>query len=94
MRTGLVERTGRPGQRGAFFRIKTGTWSNLLKAKMEQLITFHELIERGMGIVAQKESVAYNRLREMHEVYGFFEREFPALFKRWEDFQKQNRKRS
>ncbi len=90
---GLIERAGRPGHRRDYFRIKTGTWSSILKAKMEELITFHDLIERGMDIVTQKEPVAYNRLREMHEFYEFFESQFPALFERWEDFQLQSKKR-
>lgn len=90
---GLIERAGRPGHRRDYFRIKTGTWSSILKAKMEELITLHDLIERGMDIVTQKEAVAYNRLREMHEFYEFFESRFPALFEQWENYQTQSRKR-
>jgi DNA-binding transcriptional regulator GbsR (MarR family) len=90
---GLIERAGRPGHRRDYFRIKTRTWSSILKAKMEELITFHDLIERGMEIVTQKDAVAYDRLRQMHEFYEFFENQFPALFERWEDYQKRSRKR-
>lgn len=90
---GLIERAGRPGHRRDYFRIKTGTWQSILKAKMGEIIAFHDLIERGMVLVTQKDAVPYRRLKEMHEFYEFFESQFPALFERWEDFQNQNKRK-
>ncbi|MBM4162538.1 MAG: MarR family transcriptional regulator [Ignavibacteria bacterium] len=87
---GLVERVGRPAERRDFFRVKSETWSSILNARLEQIIELHEFIERGMSLVTAKNPLAYNRLREMHEFYEFFEREFPALFERWEGYQKQS----
>ena len=88
----LIERAGRPGHRRDYFRVKPGTWSSILKAKMEEIILFHDLIERGMAIVTPKENLPFQRLREMHEFYEFFERQFPALFERWDDFRTQKKK--
>lgn len=89
----LIERAGRPGHRRDYFRVKPGTWSSILKSKMEELILLHDLIERGMAIVTPKDDLAYDRLREMHEFYEFFELQFPALFERWDDFQTQKKKK-
>jgi len=89
----LIERAGRPGHRRDYFRVKPGTWSSFLKAKMEEIILFHDLIERGMSIVTPREKLAYGRLREMHEFYEFFERQFPALFKQWDIYQSQQKKK-
>jgi DNA-binding transcriptional regulator GbsR (MarR family) len=83
---GLVERVGKPGERRDYFRIKAGTWSNILKSRMDQIIEFHDVIERGMALVTPKSDQAYRRLKEIHEFYLFFEREFPALFERWEQY--------
>ena len=90
---GLVDKLGRPGDRKDYFRIKPGTWTQILRAKMAQIIEFHDLIERGMTLVGSRDAIPYNRLREMHEVYSFFEREFPNLFDRWEQYQKQMSKK-
>jgi DNA-binding transcriptional regulator GbsR (MarR family) len=90
---GLLDRVGRTGERRDYFRIRPGTWSNILRARMEQLIEFHTLIERGMELVTPKNELPYKRLKEMHEFYEFFEHEFPALFERWEEYQKQSSRR-
>lgn len=85
---GLVDRVGRPGERRDYFRVRAETWSSILKARMHQLIELHDLIERGMELVPRDASGAYPRLRAMHEFYTFFEREFPSLFERWEQEQR------
>ena len=90
---GFIEKSGRPGHRKDYFRIRPGAWSSLLRAKMEELISFHDLIERGMRIVGQRDLVPYARLREMHKFYEFFESQFPALFERWEAFKSQSGKK-
>ncbi|MEK6756221.1 MAG: MarR family transcriptional regulator [Bacteroidota bacterium] len=90
---GLLDRVGRPAERRDYFRIRTGTWSNILRGRMGQIIEFHTLIERGMELVTPKNELPYKRLKEMHEFYEFFEHEFPALFERWEEYQKQSSRR-
>jgi DNA-binding transcriptional regulator GbsR (MarR family) len=90
---GFIEKSGRPGHRRDYFRIRPGAWSSLLRTKMEELISFHDLIERGMSIVTQRDLIPYTRLREMHKFYEFFESQFPALFERWEAFQSQSGKK-
>ncbi|MFH0990773.1 MAG: MarR family transcriptional regulator [bacterium] len=85
---GLVDRVGISGERKDYFRIRPGTMTNVIKAKMATIIEFHTVIEHGLSLVQQKNTVAYTRLKEMHEFYSFIEREFPSLFERWEEYQK------
>jgi len=86
---GLIDRVGRARERRDYFRVKPDPWSRILKARMGQIIEFHNLIERGLEILSPKEALAYNRLREMHEYYEFMEAEFTAMLERWEHGQKQ-----
>jgi DNA-binding transcriptional regulator GbsR (MarR family) len=88
----LVEKTSRRGERKDYFRIKPGMWSKILESRMAQLIEFHDLIEEGITLVGSGNPIPYHRLKEMHEFYSFFEKEFPNLFERWEQHQKQLKK--
>ena len=84
IRIGLIERVSLPGQRRDYFRIKLGASHQLLKDGMEQTVTFRRLMERGLELTQGKTSVNRQWLEEMHNMYAFLEREFPALVGRWE----------
>jgi len=90
---GMVDRVGRSGERIDYFRIKPDTWTRILKVRMGQIIEFHTMIERALEIVTPEDTGPYNRLREMHEFYEFFEHEFADLLDRWEDQRKQASKK-
>ncbi len=81
---GLIERTGLPGQRRDYFRIKAGTWDQKLKESLEQMTAFRQLTERGLELVKDADNSNRRWLEEMRDMYGFFERELPALLERWE----------
>ncbi len=88
IQSGLIDRVGRPGERKDYFRIKNDTWSRILKVRMAQIVDLHHAIEHGLEWVSPKETQPYRRLRDMHEFYEFFEREFQALLDRWEKHKK------
>jgi DNA-binding transcriptional regulator GbsR (MarR family) len=90
---GMVDRVGRSGERIDYFRTKPDTWTRILKVRMGQIIEFHTMIERALEIVTPEDTGPYNRLREMHEFYEFFEHEFADLLDRWEDQRKQASKK-
>jgi DNA-binding transcriptional regulator GbsR (MarR family) len=90
---GMVDRVGRSGERRDYFRIKPDTWTRVLKVRMGQIIDFHGMIERALEIVTPEDTGPYNRLREMHEFFGFFENEFADLLDRWEELKKQASKK-
>ena len=84
IRLGLIERMSLPGQRRHYFRIKPSASYQLLKDSLDQATAFRQLIERGLELIEGKTHLNRQWLEEMRDMYAFFEREFPALLKRWE----------
>jgi len=90
IRIGLIERISLPGQRHGYFRIKPSVWHQLLKDTVIQTTTFRQLMEKGLELLGDKAHANRKWLEEMRDMYAFFEREFPALFERWEQERKEN----
>jgi DNA-binding transcriptional regulator GbsR (MarR family) len=84
MNMGFVERIGLPRQRQSYFRIKPGVWSGLLRTHVGKVAAARALAARGIQMLKEEGTDADGRLREMHDLYGFLERELPALLVRWE----------
>jgi predicted transcriptional regulator len=81
---GLVERRARPGERRDYFRIKFGAWDELMHRELEALSTFRQMAERGLMIMDHSNPEAKLGLQEMRDFYAYWEREMPAVLKRWE----------
>jgi DNA-binding MarR family transcriptional regulator len=81
---GLVERRARPGERRDYFRIKLGAWDELVHRELEALSTFRQMAERGLLLMRSGNPQAKRGLEEMRDLYAFWERELPAILKRWE----------
>ncbi len=81
---GLIDRVGKPGQRKDYFRIRSDVWSQVLKARMTQIVELHRVVEHTLQSVSPRESLPYGRLIEMHDLYEFFQSEFQKLLDRWE----------
>ncbi len=81
---GLLERVGLPGERRDYFRLKPGAWPHLIKAQMQGMTGLHQMVERGLALVDDRDPALQERLREAHDLYAFLERELPLLFQRWE----------
>jgi DNA-binding transcriptional regulator GbsR (MarR family) len=82
--TGLIERTSKPGSRGAYFQITAEGWTSLLEAKLRAITHFKDLAAHGLvELGAQYSEARLERLREVHDFYAFFENEFPGLMDRW-----------
>jgi len=83
---GLIERVSLPGHRRDYFRIKLNAWSELSKRRMEQVIAFRKLAERGLLLLHNEPPELAQRLEEMRDIHAFFEAEFPLMLDRWEKF--------
>ena len=83
MHAGLVERTSIIGKRGTYYRIKTGSLTDLLKMRMLFFKRMRELSEQGLNTIDDTSTIQYKRLKEIHDLYAFFENEWPALLERW-----------
>lgn len=78
----LVERLRRPGERADRYAVRPGAWRRLLLEKVRALSLYREQAEKGLALVGE---VRGERLREMRELYAFFERELPKLLERFSE---------
>ncbi len=81
---GLVERVALPGQRRDHFRIKPGNWGALMLGRMNWVTVFRQTLERGLALIGEGDASIREPLQELHDLYAFVEREFPALYERWQ----------
>jgi hypothetical protein len=88
---GMLERIGLPGERSAHFRLRPGTWAQLLRIRLNRMIDMGELVERGFTFLDSSSSSDSARLQELSSYLSFVEREFPAFLERWEQQWKANR---
>lgn len=82
--SGVVERLGLTGKRGTYYRIKPGSWSELMRVRMGYVKALREVADRGLTMVAGKDPKHGERLRELRNFYAFLEEEIPALLDRYD----------
>ncbi|WP_243090105.1 GbsR/MarR family transcriptional regulator [Thermus neutrinimicus] len=80
VRLQLVERLRRPGERADRYAVRPGAWKRLLMEKARALSLYRERAEKGLALVGEGKG---DRLREMRDLYAFFERELPKLLARF-----------
>lgn len=81
--TALVERYRVRGSRESHYRILKDVWGPLLARKFAAVGYIRQTVEEALELT--KSGRARERLEEMHEVYGFFEREFEEVMQRWNE---------
>ena len=77
IQVGLIERAGLPGRRRDYFRIKPGTWPQLIKVQMQSMTGLHQMVERGLAMLdaeGRGPPESTQRLQEAHDLYAFLER--------------------
>lgn len=84
---GFVDRVSFPGNRRDHYRIRPGAWVELTRRRAAHITAFRKLAERGLGLVEDQPPQQKVALHELHNIYAFFEREFPLLLERWEQSQ-------
>ena len=83
--SGMIERIGLTGERSARFRLRSGTWAQLLKIRLGRMIDMRTLVEKGFAFTGSPASSSAGRLLELQNYLLFVEREFPSLLARWEE---------
>ncbi|MBM3166229.1 MAG: MarR family transcriptional regulator [Chloroflexi bacterium] len=81
--SGLVEKLGVPGSRATYYRLRHGSWSELMKSRMSRVRAMRELSERGLSLMEGESPEMRCRLEEMRDFYRFFEQEVLPLLDRW-----------
>jgi len=84
IQTGMVEKIGIPGKRDNYYRIRSGSWSELMKNRLPHLTAMRKLAEKGLGLIAERTPESRQRLQELRDFYAFLEREIPSLLDRYE----------
>jgi hypothetical protein len=83
MNAGWVRRSTRRGERQAVYRAAEGTMRLAVDGVMEPIRQARELTTRGLELMADRPDTARARLKELNEVYRFFEEWFPMLLEQW-----------
>ena len=79
---GLIRRGTRPGNRRELFWIPPEALHRLMDVAVVRLRQTRELAEAGMELIADRPPESQARLRDIRDLYGFFEREWPAILAR------------
>lgn len=77
-----VERFSKPGDRRSYYRIRPDA---MVESAYRQAAIYGDvarLMETGLETLG--DTAPRERLQQMHEIYAFLDREFPALLRRWE----------
>lgn len=82
---GLIRRRTRPGDRREYFSVPTDAMRRLMDAGIVRLRQTRELAEAGLALIADRPPESQARLREVRDLYAFFEREWPAILDRYHE---------
>jgi DNA-binding transcriptional regulator GbsR (MarR family) len=87
---GLIRRGTRPGDRREYFWIPPEALHRLMDAAVVRLRQTRELAEGGLELIAHRSAESQARLRDIRDLYGFFEREWPAILARMHEIEGTN----
>lgn len=76
---GLIERVASPLPRRDYYRFKPGGWILYLRSWLELMSALHQITERGMALIREKNGTEDERLLEAHDLFSLLEDKFPAL---------------
>ena len=79
---GLVRRMTRPRDRREYFSIPPGGVHRLMESSFGRLRLSREVAEAGLALIADRPAESQARLRDIRDLYAFFEREWPAILDR------------
>ncbi len=80
---GLIHRATRRGDRREYFSAPPGGFEALFETAMAAYGRFNRITAHGLALMTDRPSAARARLQEVHDIYAFLEREFPALLERY-----------
>jgi DNA-binding transcriptional regulator GbsR (MarR family) len=81
---GMVEKIGIPGRRDTYYRIRSGSWSELMRNHLAHLTSMRQLADRGLELISGEAPESRKRLQELRDFHAFLEREIPTLLDRYE----------
>jgi DNA-binding transcriptional regulator GbsR (MarR family) len=85
--SGWVERVSHPGDRKTYYRFRPGSLIEATRAQSEHYGEFKRVIEGGLELLSDRPE-RRERLEAVYDLYGWLEKEIPALLQRWEQVQR------
>ena len=82
---GLINRGTRAGDRREYFSIPPDNLHRLMDIAIYRLRQTREVADAGLALVADRPAESQARLRDLRDLYAFFEREWPAILDRWHE---------
>lgn len=89
---GLIERVASPVPRRDYYRFKPGGWILYLRSWLELMSALHQITERGMELIRQKNGTEDERLMEAHDLFSLLEDKFPAFLSTLEKERRERQK--
>jgi len=86
---GLIRRGTRAGDRREYFSIPPDALRRLMDIAIVRLRQTRELADAGLALIADRPQESQARLRDLRDLYAFFEREWPAILDRWHETERQ-----
>lgn len=83
MHRGMIEKTGRPGERQDYFQIKADALNTMFSERLRIVHEFKSVIREGLDY-AKPGSASFLMIQELEGFYDWFERRLPDLWKEWE----------
>jgi DNA-binding transcriptional regulator GbsR (MarR family) len=80
---GLIRRGTKPGDRREYFSVPPDAARTLIEKNYQQMRSARQVLDAGMTLVADRSEETRARVRNLRDVYAFFEREWPALLDRY-----------
>lgn len=81
----FVDKISLPGKRRDYYRMNEKAWTNIFLTSVKQTAAMREMAEQGLALLADEPTEQQRRLRDMHALYLFLERELPLLLERWHE---------
>ena len=79
----LAERYSVRGSREAHYRVLKGRWGPIMERKLGGIAYVRKTAAEALALA--ETDAARERLKEMHDVYDFYEREIDGIVKRWNE---------
>lgn len=91
----MVERVHQPGSRQHHYQVRSGGWSNILRARVTRLAEGARAADEALAHMGGDRPGQRERLHEMRDFFVFVENEYgDELARRWEEYRKRARDQS
>lgn len=80
----LIKRVSIRGERKDYYVIRESLWNNPMREAQEKVKSFRMIAEQGLELLKNEPNVRTETLKEMKEVYDFWEKQFPLLQEKWD----------